>query len=337
MDKVPGAAVVAQGGKARTLGYYASEVGIASVSAIVAVVIGTAIDLTDVAARVLLFLAVFGVAFGGLVAYRLLMRWRMGREMSAWTSAGEAQMNRAKNQFIGNVSHGLRTPLTGIVGFAHVLKEQLRDPGTREAVDMIIKSSADLGRVVDDLLVAARLDAGVLETKLEDVGFKEQLATVLEFTSLGNAGTDVDCQDAALRVDPELFRHVLRNLLVNAHTHGRPPVVVRAQVHSGRYICDVADSGPGVPGAVRDQLFTRFAHGDHGEITGNVGLGLSVVKQLCRRMGIEVSYRRHLGMSHFVLSVPLAEAAAQVDVGARRTVLGRTLGRAKDRAFGAPA
>ncbi len=267
---------------------------------------------------VLRFLSVLGIVLISLGAYRWTWEWKVRQEARVFVSESEADLRRAKDQFIGNVSHGLRTSLTGIVGFSHVLKEDLRDPACQEAVDMILAESAELSRIVDDLLITARLDAGVLDIKLEDVAIGEQIPSVLDFMSLLGADVSVDCQDAHVVVDPSRFRHALRNLLVNAHRHGRPDVTVTGAVRNGRYICAVTDQGAGVPAALESRLFTRFAYRSTGEISGHVGLGLAVVKELCDQMGVHVSYRRYRGKTHFVMSIPLVEAArAPIEIQAQ--------------------
>lgn len=249
--------------------------------------------------------AVFAVVLAGLMVYRRANERRVQLELEAVSQTAQEELGRAKDQFIANVSHGLRTPLTGIVGFSQLLQESLTTPQDRESVNMILAEAAELSRTVDDLLMAARLDAEVLDTEAKDVPISSQVEEAISFMHLLGAQVNVDCVDATVRVDPERFRQVLRNLLVNAHRHGRPQVVLRGRVQHGRYICQVIDHGPGIPEETQHQLFRRFAH-PPSRVTGHVGLGLSIVQELCRRMDAEVSYRRTRGETHFILSLPLA-------------------------------
>jgi len=261
------------------------------------------------ALRFVLVSAVMGLA---ITLYRRTVRRRLWRERERFSLELENDLFRAKDQFIANVSHGLRTPLTGIVGFAHVLKESIPDDEDAKHVDFIIAESAELGRMVDDLLMSARLDAGAIHILPQEVWFGQQVELVNEFMALLGARLTVDYQDVQIRVDPESFRQVLRNLLVNAHRHGKSEVAIKGQIRGDRYICVVIDHGPGVPTEVQQRLFTRFAYRSGSGITGYMGLGLSVAGQLCKRMNCEISYRRTRGETHFVVSIPLAETNRQV-------------------------
>lgn len=259
--------------------------------------------------RFVLVLAILGL---GMAAYRRTLHRRLLVETARLNRESTDDLMWAKDQFIANVSHGLRTPLTGIVGFAHLLKESISHDEDTQSVDYILAESAELGRMVDDLLMSARIDAGTIEIKPENVWVSEQVERVNEFMELLGAHLTVDYQDVEVRVDPERFRQVLRNLLVNAYRHGKPDVAIKGQIRGDRYICTVIDRGPGVPTEVQQRLFTRFAYRPGSGITGYIGLGLSVAGQLCKRMGCDISYRRSRGETHFVVSMPLAETTREV-------------------------
>ncbi len=275
---------------------------------------------------------VFVIAVVGLVWYHRLIERRMEARLGA---SATQELRAAKDRFIANISHGLRTPLTGIVGFAHLLASSVKNPEEVEAARMILGESAELGRIVDDLVVAARMDADSLTVLLEDASFAEQLDPVLAYMDLIGAPVAVDCTDARVRIDPELFRQVLRNLLANAHRHGRPQVKIRGWVARGRLVCHVVDQGPGVPSELRDKLFSRFTQQTRGGVTGHVGLGLAVVQELCSRMGVQVGYRRVGGQTHFVLSIPLA--AEQEDPSGRVSIEPERVIRVGDRLLRVPA
>lgn len=318
----------------------AADVALAAVAAGAAVFVSSPRELTwsevvdwQVAAR---FSVVFVILVMGLVAYHRIVE---RREATRIGRIATEELSRAKDQFIANVSHGLRTPLTGIVGFAHILESSVTNPAELEAVNTILGESAELGRIVDDLVVAARLDADSLTVQLEDVSFAEQLEPVLQYMDLIGAPVIVDCDEANVRVDPELFRQVLRNLLANAHRHGRPKVMVKGQIRHGRLVCHVVDNGSGVPADLQDKLFTRFPYRHLSGVTGHVGLGLAIVQELCERMGCQVGYRRIRGQTHFLVSVPLASEQPRLEDGspARIEVRPERLIRVRDRLVRVPA
>ncbi|GIU92063.1 MAG: two-component sensor histidine kinase [Acidimicrobiia bacterium] len=204
--------------------------------------------------RALSFVAVVAVTWGAVEVTR---RWAVSLAERR-TGAIVEELTHAKERLIANVSHGLRTPLTGIVGFAHVLSERLRDPEDREACSAILSQAAELGRIVDDLVTSARVDAGLVDVTPVEVWVSEQLDQVVEFLDLLGVPVNVDCEEALVRVDPEKFRQVLRNLVVNAHQHGRPQVRVEGGVRGDRYILSVVDRGPGVPVELQPVMFERF-------------------------------------------------------------------------------
>jgi two-component system OmpR family sensor kinase len=236
-----------------------------------------------------------------------------GRRLEAYLDAldreRERSLHQLKDRFIARVSHELRTPLTGIVGFSHLLRSRPLSPDASEAVNLIMGEAAELSRMVDDLLIAARVDADTLTVNSQPVWFSDQTRSVTEFMALMEAPVEVDCQDARIQVDSELFRQVLRNLVVNAHQHGRPQVVIRGRVRGDRYVCSVTDQGPGVPPELRETLFTRWGSGGDTAASGRAGLGLAVASHICKLMDCELSYRRIHGETQFVVVAPLAVGA----------------------------
>ena len=262
-------------------------------------------------ADVVKFLLAFGIPAAGMAAYRWTMNRQSRNAAIRLQLATEQAINKSKNDFIANVSHELRTPLTGIVGFAQLLQESDLDASDLEVVRMIVDQSADLSRMVDDLLTAARADADALTVHPREVPIRAEVADIVRFVELMRVKVEVDCQEALVVIDPERFRQVLRNLLVNARKHGGPRIKVRGLVKDGRYVCTVIDDGPGVPSHVNERLFSRFVHtAADPAIMDSVGLGLAIVRELCRLMGCEVSYRRVRGETWFSVSMPLAHSVA---------------------------
>lgn len=250
----------------------------------------------------------FALLVGAISLHALRVKTLVDRDIEEIREHFERDFTAAKDTFIANVSHGLRTPLTGVVGFAHVLDAMEGDPDRREAVRVIISESAELSRMVDDLVTAAQLDADALTTSLRPVRVIDEVEKVLDFMDLVGAEVGLDMQDVDVMVDPSHFSQVLRNLVTNAHRHGKPTITVRGVVANGKYVCHVVDQGPGVSSSDQQRLFSRFSSSVFGsQFTGSVGLGLAVVAELTARMGCEISYRRIRGETQFVLSIPLAE------------------------------
>jgi signal transduction histidine kinase len=290
-----------------TLGRIRSWLVLASAGVIVAIseLLGTRLGSEPVDA--LRMTVVFFLVAGAAAAYGLYVRRIFDRGAVEVREYFEANLASSKDTFIANVSHGLRTPLTGVVGFAHLLEESDLGPEERESVKMIIAESAELSRMVDDLVTAAQLDADAVTVAVEPVSMFEEVEKVCDFMDLVGAEIGIDIQDVDVMVDPTHFSQILRNLLTNAHRHGKPTITVRGTVANGKYICHVVDQGPGVATDDQSRLFTRFSSSVFGsQFSGAVGLGLAVVAELTARMGCEISYRRIRGETQFVLSMPLA-------------------------------
>jgi signal transduction histidine kinase len=253
-------------------------------------------------------LTVLTLVLTGAFVYRIALQERFDKSAAALRASLEDQLAVSKDTFIANVSHGLRTPLTGVVGFAHLLKDSPIASEEREAVEMIIAESAELSRMVDDLVTAAQMDADMLTTNIEPISVLAEVEKMCEFMDLLGAEVGFDIQEMDVMADREHFAQVLRNLVANAHRHGKTAVTVRGAAKNGVYFLHVVDQGPGVSSDNHSQLFTRFASSAFGgQFSGSVGLGLSVVAELTARMGGEISYRRIRGETQFVLSVPVAE------------------------------
>ena len=260
---------------------------------------------------VLRLLTGFLLTVGAAWAYATAMSRLFDRTAGELRGFFEANLARSKDTFISNVSHGLRTPLTGVVGFAHLLGDSPVGTQQREAANMIVSESAELSRMVDDLVVAAQLDAGAITVDLRPTSMVSQVDKVCEFMALMGAEIGVDIQEVDLLVDTERFTHILRNLVANAHRHGKPTITIRGAVAHGRYVVHVVDQGPGVSAKDQQHMFGRFSSSTFGsQFTGSIGLGLAVVSELSARIGCQVSYRRIRGETQFVLSVPLADAGS---------------------------
>lgn len=180
---------------------------------------------------------------------------------------------RTQRQFVADASHELRTPLAIIRGEADVtLRRSTRDEAEyRDALHVIQQESVRLSRVVDDLFLLARVDAGGPLTEQRPIAITELVATaVRSVRSLATSrgiSLEFETAAAASRVhvngDRVLLHRLVLNLLDNALRYAPTAgtVQVRVYTNDGRVQIDVNDDGPGVPPELRDRLFDRFVHG----------------------------------------------------------------------------
>jgi signal transduction histidine kinase len=238
---------------------------------------------------------------------------------------------RQQREFVADASHELRTPLTSVIANLELLQNALADPGradVRAMVDSALRSSTRMSRLVSDLLLLARADAGRVGARTRcDLAEIAGAAAAEVAPTVGERELRVESR-SPLPVDgspDELHRAVL-NLLDNAARHTPPGSAIELRTYSrGRdAVVEVADDGPGVPPPQRERIFDRFARGDGSADTatqGGSGLGLAIVKAVATSHGgsAEVSGSER-GGALFRVRLPLR--AAQTS-----TTTGSTIGR----------
>jgi two-component system, OmpR family, sensor kinase len=242
----------------------------------------------------------------------------MLRSLDAARTEREAVMQKQR-EFVADASHELRTPLTSVLANLELLQasfggsDQAED---REIVDSALRSSKRMGRLIGDLLLLARADAGRLEThRRVDLAEIAGEAAAEVAPLMGNRRLVVE-NERPLRVDggrDELHRMVV-NLLDNAirHTPGNACVELELRESNGEAIVEVGDDGPGIPAEMRTQVFDRFVRGagpaDTARGTGT-GLGLAIVGAVAESHGGSVEAgESKSGGALFTARIPLAGA-----------------------------
>jgi signal transduction histidine kinase len=227
-------------------------------------------------------------------------------------SETEATLSRQR-EFVADASHELRTPLTSVLANLELLEEILEGEA-REAATSALRSSRRMRRLVADLLLLARADAGRI-ARHEPIDLSlvvAEAAGELEPVT-GDHALRVDAAEHAV-VDgarDELHRLVL-NLLENALRHTDPATAVEATVtvDDGQVVLAVEDDGPGIAPELRDKVFERFfrASSDRG---GSSGLGLAIVRAVAASHDGTVTLEPPLDGrgARFVVRIPAAKPA----------------------------
>jgi len=218
---------------------------------------------------------------------------------------------RSKDEFVATVSHELRNPLTAVVGLAEELRdneERFSASERRELVALIADQGLEVSKIVDDLLVAARAEAGTLDVMVERLDMVGEAAAVLH--SQGMDSVLVKAPDEV----PEVFgdggrvRQIVRNLLTNSQRYGGGAVRIAITRRDSFVVLEVRDSGDPLPATMREAIFDPYYRAMQTRgVTASVGLGLTVSRDLARRMGGDLAYD-HDGMETiFALSLRLAD------------------------------
>ena len=198
---------------------------------------------------------------------------------------------------LANASHELRSPLARLKMAVSMLEDA--SPEQRASLRHEIDTNiGELDALVEEVLLASRLDAGPAPQHLDNVNL---LAVAAEEASRVQA--HVEGADLRVRGEERLLRRAVRNLLENAQRYGGGEVAVTVASSTNGAEVRVADRGPGVPEAYRDRIFEPFFRlPGHAERAGGVGLGLALVRQIAERHGGSVSCQpREGGGSVFVL------------------------------------
>jgi two-component system, OmpR family, phosphate regulon sensor histidine kinase PhoR len=228
-------------------------------------------------------------------------------------------LERVRQDFVANVSHEFKTPLTAIQGFAEtLLAGALDDPkNNRRFLEIIREHAARLARVTDDLLKLARIEAGKLELEFFPVGLQDLIEGCTETTLLKasrkNISFNVELSAGlpSIRGDASLLHDVLQNLLDNAIQYTPSGGHVRVEASAGAHeaTVTVSDSGIGIPLADQERIFERFYRVDaaRSREAGGTGLGLSIAKHIVEAHGGRLWVESAIGRgSKFSFSIPLA-------------------------------
>jgi signal transduction histidine kinase len=194
----------------------------------------------------------------------------------------------AQKSLLANASHELRSPLTRIRMAAELMAEEASPAIGAE----LRRNLAELDQLIDEVLLASRLDAVGAGTPRQD----EVDLTGLLAEECARMGATLEAGVHGVTGEPALLRRMVRNLIENAFRYGAgSPVEVRlAAAGGGALWLDVCDSGPGVPAPERERIFEPFYRlAGASEAAGGVGLGLALVRQIARHHGGDAQCLAH--------------------------------------------
>jgi len=214
----------------------------------------------------------------------------------------------SRARFMRSISHELRTPVNSILGLARLLLDPMQtqtlNPEQTEQVEFVLASATDLSRLVDELLALAKAEAGHLAPQARTFSLRELLAelgSVVEPLLRDGVTLEIETHDDdQVRTDPDLLRHVLRNLMSNAAkftVDGHVRVDV-GRDEAGRLEIAVADTGIGISQDDLAKVFEEFyqARSPLHSGAGGTGLGLPFAQLVAHSLGGEVTASSTVGV-----------------------------------------
>jgi len=231
---------------------------------------------------------------------------------------------KSQREFVANVSHELKTPLTSVQGFAQALLDGTADSldARQKAAQVIYDESGRMHRLVLDLLDLARLDAGTADITMSTVNMSGLLNSVAEkFTPQAlkagvNIKVEIDGNVPSITADGDRLAQVFTNLVDNAlkFTPRAGLITMHVSVVNKVMLISVSDSGAGIPAHVQAHIFERFYQADPARRGGEkhgAGLGLAIVHEIVKAHGGRISVRSKLGEgTSFDVFLPLTEKSA---------------------------
>ena len=245
------------------------------------------------------------------------------RTEAAYRSSQEA--NRAKDEFLMTLSHELRTPMTSILGWAHLLPSL--PPGSsafQEAVLAIARSAKLQTRLIDDVLDVSRIVSGKLRLTVENIDTVRLLNAAIDAVRPAavaksiTIAVELSPELGTITGDPTRLQQILWNLLANAmkFTPKGGTVEVRARRTSSHLQISVRDTGEGIDSRFLPYIFEPFRQADSNSTRshGGLGLGLSIVRYIAEAHGGGVSAESEgLGKgATFIVTLPIAALRVNV-------------------------
>lgn len=214
---------------------------------------------------------------------------------------------RTRREWISNITHDLKTPLSPVRGYAELLsQEPMPDTDTvREYGRLILKNAQHTERLIDDLKLTWQMESGVMPYHPREISvihcLREIIIDIVNDPAFRGRTIELEsyAEEFLLPADPELLRRALENLIINALTHNPPQTKVTVLAESdkrGAAFIRVRDNGVGMEGEELSRLFERYYRGTSTrKKTEGSGLGLAIAKQIVVLHGGDISVKSQPG------------------------------------------
>ena len=242
---------------------------------------------------------------------------RMLDHIAAALSTRQASESRVR-QFVADASHELRTPLAAIRGYTELAQRKRNEvpDDVAHAMGRVESEAIRMTRLVEDLLLLARLDSG-RPLERQPVDLSRLCADAISDAHAAGPehrwNLDLPPEPVYVTGDGARLHQVLANLLANARTHTPAGSVVTVSLRTDADVAvlQVLDNGPGIPAELQSEVFERFARGDtsRSRKAGSTGLGLAIVSAVVRAHDGTIELRSSPGHTEFTVRFPLTVEA----------------------------
>ncbi len=227
------------------------------------------------------------------------------------------RLEEIRRDFVANVSHEVKTPLTVIRGYSETLLEEAASlpEAARRHLEIIFRHVTDLEHLMENLLNLSRIESGKDELLLQPVALKNFADRLLDrFTNQARVKSielhnEIDEKAPVLQADSFKLNQILSNLVDNAikYTPSGGKIRIRSEANPEGYKIEVEDNGPGIPAEEQERIFERFYRLDKARSrdSGGTGLGLAIVKHLVLIHGGKIQVSSKIGSgSCFTIVLP---------------------------------
>ncbi|WP_159522279.1 response regulator [Sunxiuqinia indica] len=228
------------------------------------------------------------------------------------------ESDRLKSAFLANMSHEIRTPMNGILGFTSLLQDpELSGEDQKQFLDIIMQSGNRLLETVNDLMDIAKIETGLMDVSLEEMNVKKEINQLYDFFTeeANRKGLKLMCtcllssDEEIIETDIKKFISITTNLIKNAIKYTKAgSIEIKIEKKDGKLICQVIDTGIGIPCEKQQAIFERFIQGDIATKRAyeGSGLGLAIAKAYVQMLNGEIGVKSEEDKgSTFYFSIPL--------------------------------
>ena len=230
--------------------------------------------------------------------------------------------DQLKDEFISTVTHEMKTPITSIRAFSEILlDDDLPEEDKKRFLDIIIKETQRMNRLIDQVLDIEKFDSGRQQLRFEKTDLRILVLQAAEsmqqlFKENDKAFTmHLDIPDMELEFDEDRIQQVLINLLSNALKFAKEKVELLAYEQDESIVIKVRDDGPGVPEEEKPYIFDKFfqAKNQTSKKPVGSGLGLAISRKIVEHHGGKISVEREDGYTSFSFTIPIKVSKTLAD------------------------